>query len=76
MPGAWRILEGLFWNEGPAPEGLSTEGSLTFAGLSVWGPGQLDSELERGGWVLMETGTEAVFSDTSALWAECIAPHG
>lgn len=72
---ARRLLEGLFWREGPAPEGLPQGTSLTFAGLSSWGPGQLEHELERGGWVLVEEGAERAFSDPGTLWAECIAPH-
>ncbi len=72
---ARRIVEGLFWRDGLAPEGISQERSLTFAGLSAWGPGQLEHELERGGWVLVEEGAEKVFSEPGALWAECITPH-
>jgi putative transcriptional regulator len=75
VPGARRVIDGLFWREGTAPDGLPMGNSLTFVGLSVWGPGQLEHELERGGWVLMEGGAGAVFSDPIALWAERIAPH-
>jgi putative transcriptional regulator len=73
---ARRVLEGLFWREGPAPEGIAEGDSLTFAGLSAWGPGQLEHELAQGGWVLVEgCGAERTFSDPGVLWAECIAPH-
>jgi putative transcriptional regulator len=72
---ARHLLSGLFWREGPAPEGLPHESSLSFAGLSAWGPGQLESELGRGGWVLVEGSAAKVFSDPVALWAECITPH-
>jgi putative transcriptional regulator len=72
---ARRLLEGLFWREGPAPEGLPQGSSLTFAGLSSWGPGQLEHELERGGWVLVEGKAEGAFSDPGTLWAECITPY-
>jgi putative transcriptional regulator len=72
---ARRVLEGLFWREGPALEGLPEGSSLTFTGLSAWGPGQLEHELAQGGWVLMEEGAERTFSDPGTLWAECIAPH-
>jgi len=74
-PGARRVLEGLSWREGAAPERLPAGTSLTFAGLSVWGPGQLEHELSRGGWVLVEGDAEQVFSHPGALWAERIAPH-
>jgi putative AlgH/UPF0301 family transcriptional regulator len=72
---AHRVRQGLFWREGPAPEGLPERNSLTFAGLSVWGPGQLEHELARGGWVLVEEDAERIFSDPDTLWAECIAPQ-
>jgi putative transcriptional regulator len=72
---ARRVLEGLFWREGPAPEGLPQGSALTFSGLSAWGPGQLEHELERGSWVLVEEGAEKAFSDPGMLWAECITPH-
>jgi putative transcriptional regulator len=72
---ARRIVEGLFWSDVTAPEGLPQGSSLTFAGLSSWGPGQLEHELERGGWVLVQGSVEKIFSDPGALWAECITPH-
>ncbi len=72
---ARRILDGLFWREGPAPEVLPQESALTFAGLAGWGPGQLENELERGGWVLVDGSAAKVFSAPDALWAECITPH-
>jgi putative transcriptional regulator len=72
---ARRVLEGLFWREGASPEGLPKGKSLTFAGLSAWGPGQLEHELAQGGWVVVEGDAERSFSDPGMLWAECISPH-
>ncbi|MDY7224909.1 YqgE/AlgH family protein [Hyalangium rubrum] len=69
--GARRILEGLSWREGVALEG----DTLTFAGVAGWRPGQLEQELARGGWVLMDASAEQVFSEPGVLWAECIARH-
>lgn len=73
--GAQHLLQGLAWREGAAPEGLSPEAVLTFAGLAAWHPGQLEQELEQGGWVLEQGSVEKVFSEPGALWAECIARH-
>lgn len=39
-----------------------------FSGYSGWGPGQLESELEMGGWLILSTDSETVFSDTEQLW--------
>ncbi len=75
VEGTHRVLEGLSWREGPAPEGLPPGAMLTFAGLSAWGAGQLEQEIARGGWVLVEGSAEQVFSEPGALWAECIARH-
>ena len=40
-----------------------------FTGYSGWGPGQLDAELERGGWLTCPAISEHVFSiDPDELW--------
>lgn len=39
-----------------------------FNGYSGWGPGQLESELELGGWLTIEASQEAVFSESDSLW--------
>jgi putative transcriptional regulator len=70
-----RLLPGLAWHEGPAHEGSRPESVLTFAGIAAWRPGQLEHELEQGGWFLDQGSAEKVFSDPGALWAECIARH-
>lgn len=75
LAGTRRILEGLSWHEGPVPDAPPRGSVLTFTGLSAWGPGQLEDELERGGWVLVEESAERVFSEPGAMWAECITPH-
>jgi putative transcriptional regulator len=69
------FMEGLAWLEGLAPEGLAKNIALTFIGVAVWEPGQLEQEISWGGWVLMEGRADHVFSEPGALWAECIAPH-
>ncbi len=48
---------------------------LTFTGIALWRPGQLEHELELGAWLLEDGSAEKVFSEPAALWAECIAPH-
>jgi putative transcriptional regulator len=39
-----------------------------FAGYSGWSPGQLDSELQHGGWMTLPATRQRVFADTEDLW--------
>jgi putative transcriptional regulator len=44
-----------------------------FAGYSGWGPGQLDREIERGDWLVVDADAAAVFlKDTSMLWQDML----
>jgi len=48
-----------------------------FVGHAGWGPGQLDSELERGDWILEPARREDAFSaDPSELWPEVLTRKG
>jgi putative transcriptional regulator len=71
--GRW-LLDGLTWREGPRPQDLPKGAALTFSGAAVWGPGQLERELERGGWMLVRADAERVFREPGSLWAECLEP--
>lgn len=46
------------------------------AGYSGWGPGQLDQELERGGWLVGPPDWESVFGDTDTLWEQLVKRLG
>lgn len=47
-----------------------TEGLHVFAGLAGWGPGQLESELDRGDWRLIPADAQSIFDEKPAtLWA-------
>jgi putative transcriptional regulator len=40
-----------------------------FAGYAGWGPGQLEREIRQGGWKVVRSGADSVFSDDPrALW--------
>ena len=48
-----------------------------FVGHAGWGPGQLDSELERGDWILEPARREDAFAgDPSELWPEVLTRKG
>jgi putative transcriptional regulator len=48
-----------------------------FVGHSGWGPGQLDSELERGDWILEVAHREDAFSaNPRDLWSEVLTRKG
>jgi putative transcriptional regulator len=48
-----------------------------FAGLAGWGPGQLESELERDDWILEPAQPDDVFTDDpDALWAAVLERKG
>src|SRR5579859_1070907 len=48
-----------------------------YVGHSGWGPGQLDSELERGDWILEPARSQDVFSaDPRELWSTVLTRKG
>ncbi len=48
-----------------------------FAGHSGWGPGQLDAELEQGGWIVEAATREDAFSsEPRRLWSEVLSRKG
>jgi putative transcriptional regulator len=49
----------------------------TFVGHAGWGPGQLDSELEQGDWILEPARREDAFcSEPEELWSRVLARKG
>lgn len=64
---------------GETPEQLSggVRRARAFVGHSGWGPGQLESELERGDWILEPARTEDAFSpEPQELWADVLIRKG
>ena len=41
-----------------------------FSGYSGWGPGQLESEIEQGGWLTLKAKSEHVFNSPEGLWRQ------
>jgi putative transcriptional regulator len=57
----------------------SDEGQASFfIGHSGWGPGQLESELAEGSWLVLPCESRHVFaeSDLNALWKEAVTEAG
>ena len=45
-----------------------------FSGYSGWAPGQLQAELDRGDWLVVDADAKTVFQrDTSRLWQDMLA---
>lgn len=72
-PGWETVIHGVARVE--TPEALEVALSSTdvevriYAGYAGWAPGQLDDEIRRGSWHLLEASAEWVFShDPEALW--------
>jgi putative transcriptional regulator len=65
---------GVVGTEEAAPE---TRRGRAFAGHAGWGPGQLDTEVQRGDWILEPANREDAFTDTpDALWQSVLTRKG
>jgi putative transcriptional regulator len=52
-------------------------GLRLFAGYSGWGDGQLEDEIEEGGWFVVDADPRDVFRpDPEGLWVEVLARQG
>lgn len=64
---------------GPSPEELSAglRTGRAFVGHAGWGPGQLESELERGDWIIEPAVLEDPFwPEPESLWSRVLARKG
>ncbi|HEX2296211.1 MAG TPA: YqgE/AlgH family protein [Actinomycetota bacterium] len=65
---------------GAGPDGISVEGvrrAKVFSGYAGWGPGQLESELEEGAWVIEDARVEDVFTrEPESLWRDVLRRKG
>jgi len=76
-PGTTAVLRDVFFTfdtdfiDGLLKRPDPTRGLRVFAGYSGWGPGQLQREIERGGWHVIPADAETIFDKDSALiWPE------
>lgn len=62
---------------GAGPIGGSWSEVRLYTGYAGWGPGQLESELDAGGWFLVDGGDEDVFAaDPAELWRGVLRRQG
>lgn len=47
-----------------------------FSGYSGWSPGQLESEIEQGGWLTLPGNSEHVFDSPDGLWKQVCSQVG
>jgi putative transcriptional regulator len=48
-----------------------------FAGYAGWGPGQLESELERDDWIIADSAVDDVFDeDAATMWSRVLERQG
>ena len=57
------------------PDGNQTAFRL-FDGYSGWGPGQLESEVREGSWLIWDIPAEQLFADPDHLWQFAIRQIG
>jgi putative transcriptional regulator len=61
------------WIEGLLQRPEPTRGLRVYAGYSGWAPGQLQAEIERGGWHVLPADAAMVFeADPARVWPELI----
>ncbi len=52
---------------------VSVPAFRAYAGFAGWAPGQLQAEIVRGGWYVIQADADTVFAlDASSVWAELI----
>jgi putative transcriptional regulator len=47
-----------------------------FDGYAGWGPGQLEAEIEQGGWLIAEANGGTIFCDHDNLWQRLVTEIG
>jgi putative transcriptional regulator len=61
----------------PEESGAGVRSGRAFVGHAGWGPGQLDSELERGDWILEPARKQDAFSGAPReLWSDVLTRKG
>jgi putative transcriptional regulator len=71
------FVSDLDWIDGLFRRPEPTQGLRVYHGYSAWAPGQLQKELERGGWHVVPADAATVFdTDPARIWPELIQRAG
>ncbi|GIV57149.1 MAG: YqgE/AlgH family protein [Bacteroidetes bacterium] len=84
VPGAIHLVDGVYWGgdfetiRQLLADERPTAGDIRFfLGYAGWSPGQLDEEIEQGGWFLEHGTSRAVFTETpDRLWRSVLRSMG
>lgn len=82
--GAEPLLDGVFWGgDFESLQQAARDGAIDgdriqfFAGYAGWGPGQLEAEVDLGGWIVLDGDPELVYAEPSdALWRTLVRSLG
>ena len=67
------FISDIDWIDGLLQRPEPTRGLRVYSGYSGWAPGQLQSEIARGGWHVLPADAETVFDkDPARIWPELI----
>jgi putative transcriptional regulator len=68
---------GVLGTGGPDGPSAGVRAGRAYVGHAGWGPGQLDSELERGDWILEPARVEDAFgAEPEGLWSRVLTRKG
>ena len=78
------VLDDVYWGGAfePICEGVEAglfdaERFRFFVGYSGWGPGQLDSEVDEGAWIVLDGDPEIAFAESDdAMWRSLLRAMG
>jgi putative transcriptional regulator len=61
----------------PVDQPVSLGGTRLFSGYAGWGPGQLEHELEDGGWLVVDAlARDAFTEEPDELWHDVLQRQG
>jgi len=71
------FISDIDWIDGLLQRPEPTRGLRVYSGYSGWAPGQLQREIERGGWQVLPADAETVFDkDPARIWPDLIQRAG
>jgi len=75
--GMREVVENIYFTVGlnavihGAPKAIEGEVTRAYAGYSGWAPGQLQAEIKRGDWIIVETDPDIIFNkNPDTIWKQ------